>query len=239
MDFGLMKRVALYSVASGLRAPEDPVVRYQELVLLKRLLELLQINCVLDVGANRGQFASELRKIGYAGHIVSFEPLATEFAALRTSFASDPRWRGFQVAVGAAAGTAEINVVPHLTVVSSLLKPRHRWPNMKTEQVEVRRLQDLLPEALDGIREPRVFLKMDTQGYDLEVFNSLGSDLELICGLQSELAISALYEGMPGYLECLRTYTDAGFELFNLTPVSRVANGALQEMNCFMLRRQP
>lgn len=75
---------------------------------------------------------------------------------------------------------------------------------------------------------------MDTQGYDLEVFRGASGCMEHICGVQSELSLRPLYKGMPHYLEALAAYEAAGFELFNLSVVTRLGDGALVELNCFM-----
>src|SRR5262249_38380754 len=98
-------------------------------------------------------------------------------------------------------------------------------------------LDELFSHLVSGIRDPRVFLKMDTQGYDLEVFKGARSSIRNILGLQSELSVRPLYHGMPHYLEALSVYEDAGFELFDLTVVTRTSEGGLQELNCFMKRR--
>lgn len=45
-----------------------------------------------------------------------------------------------------------------------------------------------------------------------------------------------VYEGMPHQLEWLAAYEAAGFELFNLSLVSRTHDMYIQEMNCFMRR---
>jgi len=216
--------------------PEGPIDRVLELTHLKQLIELLEINCVLDVGANNGQFATELRGIGFKGLLVSFEPLQREFVRLQEAFSRDPLWRGFCVALGDKNGPAKINVIPHLTVMSSMLETRSRWGDVETEDVEVKRLDDIFGSIVSELVSPRVLLKMDTQGYDLKVFAGAQGCLQSIQALQSELSVVPLYQNMPHYLESLATYERAGFQLFNLSVVSRTRDGGLQELNCFMKR---
>lgn len=196
-------------------------------------MQQLEIDCVLDVGANRGQFAGELRQIGYSGLIVSFEPVASEFEALQDKFRTDSAWRGFRLALGSTQESKPITV-QKLTVMSSLLEPIAAETNCRTEIIEVRRLDELLPSVLPGADPSRIFLKMDTQGYDLEVFKGAAGCLERIVGIQSELSIQPLYKNMPHYLEALEAYEAAGFDLYNLSVVNRIASGGLLEMNCFM-----
>jgi FkbM family methyltransferase len=236
MHGGLMKAFALKCIAWGVRVPEAAIDRVAELVHLRDLLRALQINCVIDVGANRGQFASELRGLGFAGRIVSFEPVAREFAILSERFAHDPRWTGHRIALGRESMRTTINV-PRLTVRSSLLNPLNRQAGMAVEEIEVRRLDQLFASIVDGMARPRVFLKMDTQGYDLAVFEGAAQCVAQIVGLQSELSVKPIYEGMPHYIEALAAYEAAGFELQNLSVVSRTREGGLLELNCFMKRR--
>lgn len=233
----LIKTIATWSVSRGLRLPEAQVDRMSELVFLRRLLRQLQVDCVVDVGANRGQFARELRSIGFAGKILSFEPVASEFAALRDEFRGDADWRGFQMALGSEAGTKSITI-PRLTVMSSLLESTQAEQDARVEVIDVKRLDQILPAQLDELKSSRVFLKMDTQGYDLEVFKGSSGCIGTIHGLQSELSVQPLYKNMPHYLEALQTYEAAGFELFNLSVVNRVESGGLLELNCFMRRAQ-
>jgi FkbM family methyltransferase len=223
-----LKKAAFWAIRSGINVPSESLTRIEELVHLRSLLTQLDVDCVLDVGANRGQFASEVRGIGYSGPIISFEPIASEFNALKSRFAADPQWQGHQIALGRDALDTVINV-PNKTVNASLLTPVS-GEKCRQEPMKVRRLDSIeLPYS-------RVFLKMDTQGYDLEVFAGAQGVLGRIVGLQSELSVVPLYDGMPRYLKALETYETAGFLLFNLAVVNRVADGGLLELNCFMRR---
>src|ERR1700686_1867632 len=103
MRMSIMKSMAMWSVSKDLQLPHAQLGRVSELSFLRRLLTQLDVDCVLDVGANRGQFAQELRGIGYNGQIISFEPIASEFSVLRRKFANDSKWRGYQIALGSKA----------------------------------------------------------------------------------------------------------------------------------------
>ena len=211
---------------------------------LQRLFARYAVDCVLDVGANAGQYGDELRGAGYRGRILSFEPIAARCERLRAAIAGDPAWTAHAVALGSAPGTAELNVTHH-DVFTSLREPlpfaARRFGEgagvARRESVAVRRLDDVLDELLGGGRPPRCFLKMDTQGYDLEVFAGLGRWAAHVVGLQSEVAAIALYEGMPRMAEAIARYEKAGFELSGLFPVSHdEPTGRVIELDCVLVR---
>ena len=235
MQHGLVKSTALKAISLGMKIPEALIERFNELTHFKKLLEMLDINCVLDVGANRGQFAHGLRAIGYAGHIISFEPVKREFEVLSHSFRKDLKWIGHRIALGSKNETTKINVA-NLTVMSSLLESVGDRSMAERQDIEVKRLDDIFPSIIKKIVNPKVFLKMDTQGYDLEVFSGAAQCLEYIQGLQSELSVQPLYKNMPHYNESLSIYEEAGFELYNLSVVNRISTGGLLELNAFMRR---
>jgi len=236
MPKDLVKNIALQAIASGIKLPESLIDRYIELSHLKKLISLLEINCVLDVGANRGQFATELRAIGYAGRIVSFEPIPQEFAYMSRQFAGDKNWQGHQLALGREEREMQIHV-PRLTVLSSLLNSTQKGEQVTNHDVSERRLDSLFASCVEGIDVPRVFLKMDTQGYDVEVFKGASGCIGDVYGIQSELSVQPVYLEMPHYLEALGLYEEAGFDLHNLSVVNRVSDGGLLELNCFMKRK--
>jgi FkbM family methyltransferase len=207
-----------------------------------RLLQATGVTCVLDVGANAGQWAKKLRKAGYAGRIISFEPVSSTYARLSKAAADDKEWHVHNWALGSTNGTAEIHSGDRL---SSMLVPSdfgRSWKSsmdrMETETIQVRRLESVFPEVTAGLGEVRVFLKMDTQGFDLEVVRGAGTALDRVVGLQSEVSCLPLYDGMPRLPEQLTTYEAAGFETVGIFPVTQhAATMRAIEMDLVMVRR--
>ncbi|WP_413758108.1 FkbM family methyltransferase [Streptomyces sp. MMBL 11-3] len=206
------------------------------------LLELNGVNCVFDVGANTGQYGKGLRRFGYTGRIVSFEPVSDTFAKLRRSAENDPDWHVYNFALGREEAVQSIHV--DWKSMNSLLPPSEygkeryrRFAKGRTEEIEVRRLDDVMQKALEGIEDPRPYLKMDTQGFDMEVFAGAGERISEFVGLQSEVAALRLYEGSPAMGEAVAAYEAAGFGVTGMYPVTRdPATGRVVEFDCVMVR---
>jgi len=210
---------------------------------LKNLIERQDINCVLDVGARHGEFASWLREIGFSGHICSFEPVAENFRELSRRMGCDKRWMGFNLALGETGGEQTINVTAG-SAMSSFLEPnafaRQQFTEdsvvLQGELVRMAPLRDVMEKVRTKVEKPRCLLKLDTQGYDLKVMRGAESCLEFIVALQSEVSIKPIYEAMPGYAEAIGEYQSLGFELVGLHPVKRDRGGAVIEFDCLMQR---
>lgn len=223
-------------------------IRRTHLTLERHLAEVLRtraIGCVVDVGANAGQYGRLLRRIGYRGWIVSFEPDPAVFERLEKSARKDPRWLVQRLACGREDGTLPLHRMSS-TDLSSFRAPTRRCGErfgsgaavLGVESVPVRRLDGLADELFDGLGRDQLFLKMDTQGWDLEVFAGAAGLLDRIEGLQSELSVLPLYEGMPGYLDALAEYRRHGFEPSGFYPVFRDEGSLiLGEVDCVLLRR--
>jgi FkbM family methyltransferase len=206
---------------------------------LVRLIRQLGINCVLDVGANTGQFAGLLRRLGYAGRIISFEPDPKSFEALKVAAESDSNWLVRQHALGRIREDRELNV-PSDTCFASFRKPNDfalTEFNQKIERMEhvsVVRLDEITGNCTQGISNPRIFLKTDTQGWDLEVL--AGADLRNVLMLQSELSVKPIYDEMPTYLEALDYIQHLGFELTGIFPLTRSKMLRLIELDAVFVR---
>ena len=183
------------------------VHQYPEIQALKRFLSTFAVDCLFDVGANRGQYATMLRKdAGYKGLILSFEPNPDVFAELQRHAASDRLWHVFNMALSDFDGTASFNIMA-ADQFSSLKTPSgeqdaifaDRNKVTKTVEMQCRRLDTLLPELVAQHGFTRPFLKMDTQGHDLSVCEGAGDVLAQMLGIQTELGVRPIYEGGTGY----------------------------------------
>jgi FkbM family methyltransferase len=141
---------------------------------LKMLFSEYKISCILDVGAHRGEYGLWLRRNGYRGDIVSFEPVQVKFRDLARVAAGDPSWHCVNYALGAENTVARINV-SFVTVFSSFRSPNAVAQAMfgqspavqRSEEVEVRRLDTVLDTLPVDVSKGGIYLKLDTQGSGL------------------------------------------------------------------------
>jgi FkbM family methyltransferase len=239
-----IKSVCYAAIDRGFRfkAPKG-TTSLRQLVKTIDLIIKNDINLVLDVGANRGWYAYHLRKAGYRGRIIGFEPISSEHARISELSGNDPLWSNHCVALGQENGVKDFHVVlagetEQDAVLSSFLDPIDALGNSQfTTKVTIRRLDDMLPELVPDLDRCRIFLKMDTQGFDLEVFQGAESIQKYIFMLQSELSVEPVYQGMPHYTETLNHYEQAGFKLNELFVVSLTKNENVLEYDCLMQRQ--
>jgi FkbM family methyltransferase len=197
-----------------------------------RLMAALGVDLIVDVGANRGQFANEIRRSGYAGRIVSIEPLAEPYGQLAEAAARDGRWIAIRSAVGPSAGTATMHVAANAGASSSLLDmlelharaaPEARF--VAEERVDVQPLDELVDPHLQGAGA--VFTKLDVQGYELHVLHSGPATLAASALIQVEMSLVRLYQDGPTYRDVVRFMDERGFELVGLEPGFAAPNGLL------------
>lgn len=211
------------SVAQSLGCTIQRISPYSSPALrLSMLLRSLDASVVIDIGANEGQFAAELRAAGYGGRIVSVEPLSAAHAALSKAAARDTRWTvADRCAVGAAPGKATLHVAGN-SVSSSLremtaahLDAAAYSKYVGTEEVCVVTLNDLVAEYA-GSSDAGVFVKLDVQGHERDVLEGAGSRLDTIGGVQLELSLVELYAGQALMQDQIKFLADHGLSLWSL-----------------------
>src|SRR5215211_3879629 len=177
------------------------------------MMQALDVDTVLDAGANIGQYARRVRSAGYRGPIVSFEPLSGAFGELFAAASSDGEWDVHHVALSDHDGEAEINI-SHLDTWSSLL-PRDdqavapQLAYVATERVKTAQLDSL--DALRGAR--RAWLKSDVQGFELRVLAGAHNTLRHVVAVECEIVLEPLYAGQPSARQTVDYLDDRGFRL--------------------------
>ena len=180
------------------------------------------IDAVVDVGANEGLFARRLRDEGFTGRIVSFEPLSSAFVLLALASAPDPKWECLRLALGATTGEATLNVAGNLASSSFLpmdrelteAEPRLAYVGM--EECSLSTLDILAPDLFQP--EERLYLKLDVQGFELEVLRGAEATLEHVVVLDVELSQTQLYEGAPLMDEVVAYLAERDYVLLGTEP---------------------
>ncbi len=214
----LLRRVAA-ALGYELRRRDKPRVPAAQLAAS---LTFFGVDAVLDVGANTGQYAKSLRRAGYRGAILSFEPLAGPHAVLSAAAREDPAWRvAPPMALGAENGVVELERSAE-SDMSSIL-PQNRLLRRISPSSAVRERVGVPLRRLDSVVEidsawQRMFLKIDVQGYEPRVLEGVGELWRRILGVQLEMALVPLYEGEQELCTAIAAMEARGFALHLLLP---------------------
>jgi len=203
------------------------------------LFERRAIDVVLDVGANAGQYGELLRHEGYAGRLISLEPLAEPYEALQRRALADGAWTALRVAASDSDGELVLHVTED-TRSASVLRRNERfgatpgWAPRGSERAPARRLDGLAPELLKPGERP--YLKIDVQGYERRVVEGAGDALARFEGLELELSVLALYEEQTSLSEMLPLLAERGFRPLSLEPILLDDDGLLVELDGIFVR---
>jgi FkbM family methyltransferase len=171
---------------------------------------------VVDVGANRGQFALAVRRWAPSARVIAFEPLSEPAAIFRKLFSQDRKVLLHQMAIGPERGEATIHVAASddsssLLPISALQKQLFPGTGeICTEKVKVGRLSDYVSaEAI----VPPAMLKLDVQGYELEALHGCEDLLGRFSYVYAECSFVELYSGQALAHEVIAWLNQRGFRL--------------------------
>ena len=206
------------------------------------MLSTHNVNLIFDVGANAGQFGVLLRKIGFDGKIISFEPLSDAREILLNISKNDPLWQiALQTAIGEENGKIEIQIAINSyssSVLDMLDTHVNAAPDSKyigKEKVALRTLDSIAPDYMDS--DSIAFIKIDTQGYETQVMNGAKKLMSQIVGLQVEISLVPLYKGQCLFDEMLKKLKNDGFELWSISTVFSDPNtGQLLQVDATFFR---
>lgn len=193
------------------------------IALRKQLLVDYEIDTVLDVGANSGQFARTLRSnLGYKGRILSFEPLSSAFSLLQKNARNIAGWETFNFALGNEDAMREINIAGNsdssslLEMLNSHVQLAPESAYVGRENIEVRKLDSVYPKLCAASRN--IYLKIDTQGFEQQVLNGAERSLANIDTVQMEMSLVQLYQGEPLFYTMSELMYTLGYELVSMEP---------------------
>ena len=208
-----------------------------------KALNMLGVDILFDIGANEGQFAREMREYGYKGTIVSFEPLTSARKKLLRLASDDPSWEVHkQLAIGDQDAEIELNVAGN-SVSSSVLPMLKSHSNaavgsayVDSESVPVARLDSVSGSYLSS--ESKLFIKIDTQGFEWQVFDGAYETLKQARGVMCELSLVDLYEGQRLWRDIVERLENDGFILWALQKgFTNPRTGQTLQMDGIFLRR--
>lgn len=181
-------------------------------------LRNLKIDTVYDVGANRGQFSLLCKYLYDEVKIISFEPLTKPFKTYSKVFKNSSNVKSYQIALGAKQRQEKIYVTKQ-DDSSSLLKPlliSNIFLGAKAVNefnIKIDCGKNFFSEKLVG----NTLLKIDVQGYELEVLKGFSDKLGCFKYIFVELSGVELYSGQPIYTHIINYLNKKGFSLISKT----------------------
>lgn len=210
---------------------------------LPKILKGYEVDTVIDVGANIGQFLEMVKSSGFEGKTFSFEPIPKHADGIKEKYKNDPQVKVYNLALGESESVLKLNVFKS-SVFSSFKQPtdfsksnyKEHVSEYETIEVPIKRLDEILMAELKDSK--KIMLKVDTQGFDLEVVKGATKILDRVVAINFECSVIPIYENTPNYLETLTFFHQLGFVPSGFFPVSRVDNThELIEFDVIMVKK--
>lgn len=203
---------------------------------IARNLKESNVSSVIDVGANVGQFGLDIRRYGFQGQIVSYEPVNKTFGLLTQTIRRHQPWKAIQLGLGADESERLINISGNDGLSSSLLEMGslhlENFPNSATvsqQKISISTIDNQL-ESL-GILPQDIMLKLDVQGLEAEVLKGASKSLSKIPLCYLEVSIIPLYEGEISFLPILIELSKHGHEMIDVFRGIKGNNGQLLQVD--------
>lgn len=172
------------------------------------------INTVLDIGANTGQFAQMIHELLPTAKIISFEPLKECFEELQKNMTNIPSSVAVNMALGDCESNTQINkcmFTPSSSLMDMTDTHKKAWPHTaehQTEEIIIKRLDDITSEIpYDG----PTLIKMDVQGFELKVIKGGLDTLSNVLLVAIETSFVELYKNQPLFDEIYIAMRELGF----------------------------
>jgi FkbM family methyltransferase len=247
-----IKRVLKSSLKNSLKrlgyvTYADGCLHNPDLAVVKTLAHL-NINTIIDIGANVGQFAQAMYEEGFKGKIISLEPLKAVHETLSLKALEHTKCNPLSnwvvpapIAIGDGDGESEINVCSRSSCssITTMLAPhKEALPDAKflsKEQIKIKTLDSIWNQYIS--LEDAVLIKIDVQGYEYKVLQGANMALSKAKAVLVEVSVTPLFESQKTWHEILKYLESRGFELWALNKafVNEITGRDLQ-YNALMIK---
>ncbi|MDD8018875.1 MAG: FkbM family methyltransferase [Bacteroidota bacterium] len=204
-------------------------------------LQELDIQTILDVGANEGQFLSKASRIFPDAYFYAFEPLKKSFTKLQKNNSANKKITLFNFALGDEEKDSIINRNDYSPSSSLLpLTDLHKEAFPMTENVVGEKIQIRL---LDNIAShlnlnKKILLKIDVQGYELNVLRGAERTLKAVDVILTETSFFELYKNQPLFDDMYTFLSQRGFQYFgSLEQLYDARDGRILQADSIFIRK--
>lgn len=181
-----------------------------------QVLSRLACRTVVDIGANRGQFALVVRRCLPQARIISFEPLTAPATRFRAMFEGDLQVTLHDAAIGPLSGNATIHISKRddsSSILPITAIQEANFPGTGEVTTAIVRVAPLHEFVSAGDIQSPALLKLDVQGYELEALRGCEDLLDLFAYVYAECSFMELYAGQALADEVIGWLRERGFKL--------------------------
>lgn len=201
----------------------------------------LKCNTVVDIGANRGQFALVVRSCFPTARIIAFEPLPNPAQVFGELFSGQNGVVLHQCAIGPESNKSSMHVSGRddsssLLPIADLQTKLHRGTGeVGRQEIQVERLGNLV--SASDLVDPAL-LKIDVQGFELQCLEGCRELLPYFKYLYVECGFQELYVGQAHASRLIQFIFDQGFDLTGICHVFHDRHGQTVDADLLFTRRE-
>ena len=193
---------------------------------LNNMIEMAKPNLILDVGANVGQFITDLEITGYKEKIIALEPMAEAFKNLiKIQSKNKNLILENKALVNSAEKSIKIYQSSNLEMSSSLLEPTKNYgildskTTFKESVISALSVTDLVLKYPE-IKDSRILIKIDVQGYEMEIIQSIIKEGIEISAIIVETSLIPLYNESASFLETMEGLKKLSQQIIDVNVIS-------------------
>jgi len=216
----------------GLHILRTPIQRVSGVDLFWDIRNLITLDhpVCMDVGANQGQTIESLLKVFRDPKIYSFEPSLDSFEVLRYKYLYKDNIKLYNLALGSSVGLKDLLQYEDSCLNSFLPLNINRKDNIFYYVSQVGREAATVETVDNWLEQSNLqhidLLKIDTQGYDLEVLKGAAQSLRkgLITCISIEINFIKMYENQAHYQDIISFLESYNMFLVDFYEKVRIGN---------------